>query len=678
MSHEHAINCTCAHCLEAKKATQCAHNHTAHAHNKDEPAEGDEEPCCSNGHTEEDGCGCGHEHTGAFKKYPLRLIFGIAVFAAAMVVSNALALPQWGELALFGAAYIILGANVLFAAAKNIARGKIFDENFLMTVATIGAFVLGDYAEGTAVMLFYLIGETLSDLAVEKSRRSITELMDLRPDYANIERNGAIERVQPESVAIGDIIVIKPGERVPLDALLMEGSSTLDTSSLTGESLPRDVAPGSEVLAGCINGAGLLKAKVQRGYAQSTAAKVLDIVENASSRKAETEKFITKFARYYTPIVCAAALAVAVIPSLVTGEWSVWVYRALLFLVISCPCALVVAIPLSYFGGIGGAGKNGILVKGANYMEALTNITEVVFDKTGTLTKGAFEVTELAPQQGTSDEKLLFTAAIAESGSSHPIAVSIMKKYGKTIDQSEINSYEDIAGYGVKAEYGGKTILAGSARLMEREGIAFARSDAAGTLLYVAEDGAYIGHIVIADSLKADAAAAIASLREMKIKTAMLTGDNRTIAEAIAQEAGVDDVKSELLPQDKVSALEEICAAQKGVAFVGDGINDAPVLARADVGIAMGGLGSDAAIEAADVVLMTDQPSKAPLAIGIAKKTKRIVWQNIIFALAVKSIFMVLGVAGLVDMWAAVFADVGVTLLAVLNALRALKVPRMN
>ncbi len=676
MSHEHAINCTCTHCLEAKEATQCAHTRTAHVHNKDEPASEDEEPCCSHGHAEEEGCGCGHEHTGAFKKYPLRLILGIAVFASAMVISKTLELPQWGELVLFGAAYIILGANVLIAAAKNIARGKIFDENFLMTVATIGAFVLGDYAEGTAVMLFYLIGETLSDLAVEKSRRSITELMDLRPDYANIERSGALERVSPESVAIGDAIVIKPGERVPLDSVLTEGVSTLDTSSLTGESMPRDVSAGSEILAGCINGAGLIKAKVIRGYAQSTAAKVLDIVENAGSRKAETEKFITKFARYYTPIVCAAALAVAVVPSLITGEWSVWVYRALLFLVISCPCALVVAIPLSYFGGIGGAGKNGILIKGANYMEALTNVTEIVFDKTGTLTKGAFEVTELAPQPGYNKEQLLFAAATAESGSSHPIAVSILKKYGKKVDQSKISSYEDIAGYGVKAEYGGKTVLAGSARLMEREGIAYSGSSAAGTLLYVAENGIYMGHILIADSLKADAAAAIASLREMKIKTAMLTGDNHAIAQAIAQKAGVDDVKSELLPQDKVNALEEICAKQKGVAFVGDGINDAPVLARADVGIAMGGLGSDAAIEAADVVLMTDQPSKAPLAIGIAKKTKRIVWQNIIFALAVKSIFMVLGVTGLVDMWSAVFADVGVTLLAVLNALRALKAPR--
>lgn len=675
MSHGHTIDCTCEQCITARNEASCGDGcssrekkHTTHEHSEDEDCHAPGDDCC----------GCGHEHTGAFKKYPLRLICGIAVFAVAMIISNAIALPQWGELALFGAAYIILGANVLAAAAKNIARGKIFDENFLMTVATIGAFVLGDYAEGAAVMLFYLIGETLSDLAVEKSRRSITELMDLRPDYANIERGGAIERVSPESLAIGDMIVIRPGEKVPLDSVLTEGTSTLDTSSLTGESLPRDVAAGSEILAGCINGAGLIKARVLRGYAQSTAAKVLDIVENASSRKAETEKFITKFARYYTPIVCAAALAVAVIPSLITGEWNVWIYRALLFLVISCPCALVVAIPLSYFGGIGGAGKNGILVKGANYMEALTNITEVVFDKTGTLTKGAFEVTELSPQPGTSGDQLLFTAAIAESGSSHPIAISILKKYGRPVDGTAITGYEDIAGYGVKAEYCGKTILAGSARLMEREAISFTRADAAGTLLYIAEDGKYMGYILIADSLKADAAAAIASLRNMNIKTAMLTGDNRAIAQAIAEKAGVDDVKSELLPQDKVSALEEICAAQKGVAFVGDGINDAPVLARADVGIAMGGLGSDAAIEAADVVLMTDQPSKAPLAISIAKKTKRIVWQNIAFALAVKSIFMVLGVTGLVDMWAAVFADVGVTLLAVLNALRALKAPRAD
>ncbi len=689
MAQHHAIDCTCDLCIANRKAQEtpqsnephnctegctCEHDHThSHAHK--------EEGCACNaihshehGHSK-DSCGCGHEHTGAFKKYPVRLFVGIGMFVVSILLSKLLVLPNWGSLVLYLAAYLVLGANVLAAAAKNILRGKVFDENFLMTVATIGAFILGEYIEGTAVMLFYLVGETLSDMAVEKSRRSITELMDIRPDYANIEHNGQVQRVSPNTVEVGDIIVIKPYEKVPLDAVVTDGISTLNTSALTGESLPRDIEAGSEILAGCINGAHLIRARVERPYAQSTAARILDIVENSGNRKAHTEKFITTFAKYYTPIVCAAALLVAVVPSFITGEWSVWVYRALLFLVISCPCALVVAVPLSYFGGIGGSSKNGILVKGANYIDALTNVSHVVFDKTGTLTKGVFEVRDAYPQVGIDNQALLAAAAAAEFHSSHPIAKSVLKAYQGSIESASIQNYKDIAGYGVSVLYGGDRIVAGSARLMQREGIAVSAVEKSGTVLYVAKNGNYMGYIVIADSLKEDATKSIAQLKQMGIKTAMLTGDSQYIAEKIASEAGVEDVRSELLPQNKVHALEQISTAAQGVAFVGDGINDAPVLARADVGIAMGALGSDAAIEAADVVLMTDEPSKVPLAIGIAKKTKRIVWQNIIFALAVKAVVMVLGVTGIANMWAAVFADVGVTLLAVLNALRALKSP---
>ncbi|MDL2237470.1 cadmium-translocating P-type ATPase [Christensenellaceae bacterium OttesenSCG-928-K19] len=685
---EHGMNCTCDVCAARRSHEQeegsCScngHSHKhehghSHKHEHGHSHEHEHAHSHEHEHAQEEGCGCGHEHTHSAKGAPTRLIIGIILFAVSVVCSLVFSLPDWAVFVLFLAAYLVLGYNVLLAAGKNIIRGKVFDENFLMTIATIGAFVLGEYMEGAAVMLFYLIGETLSDKAVEKSRRSITELMDIRPDYANVEKDGKLVRVAPDTLRVGDVITIKPFEKVPLDSVVLEGNSSLNTSALTGESLPRDVEKGSALLAGSVNGESLLIARVEKEYGQSAAAKILDIVEHAGSKKAQTEKFITKFARYYTPIVCAAALIVAVVPSLITGDWATWVYRALLFLVISCPCALVVAVPLTYFGGIGGASKKGILVKGANHMEALVQVKEVVFDKTGTLTKGVFAVQQVLPAKGYGRDEVLELAAMAEANSSHPIAKSVVEAYGGEVDTARVAEYKDIPGHGVSAVYNGRAILAGSARLMKREGIAYEAAKEAGTALYVAAGGAYVGCILIADSLKQDAKQAIGALRQMDITTAMLTGDAKEIGEKIAAEAGIGEVYTELLPQDKVSILEEISNKQKGVAFVGDGINDAPVLARADVGIAMGALGSDAAIEAADVVLMTDEPSKVPQAIKIAGKTKRIVWQNIIFALAVKAVVMVLGVMGIADMWAAVFADVGVTLIAIVNALRALNAPK--
>ncbi|HBU11725.1 MAG TPA: cadmium-translocating P-type ATPase [Clostridiales bacterium] len=626
------------------------------------------------------GCGCGCDKKRSSnrkeKETRIRLCLGAALFAVGIPLHIIQGIPAWSGFAVFLAAYLVLGLNVLLTAGKNIARGKVFDEHFLMAVATIGAFVLGEYMESAAVMLFYLAGETLSDHAVQKSRASIAELMDIRPDYANIEQNGILKRVVPESVAPGDVIIIKPFEKVPLDSVVLEGASTLNTSALTGESIPRDVAAGDTLLAGSVNGASLLKARVEKEYGQSTAAKILEIVEHASSKKARTEKFITRFARYYTPCVCAAALAVAILPSLFTGEWSVWVYRALLFLVISCPCALVVAAPLSYFGGIGGASKSGILVKGANYLEALARIEKVVFDKTGTLTRGVFSVREVFPAPGHCADDVLGMAAAAEAHSPHPIAKSIREAYESAAISGGITESEDIPGYGARAVAEGKHVLAGGARLMEREGIGYVPLKQPGTALYVAVDGTFIGSVLIADEMKADAEKAVRALKDAGISAAMLTGDGEAIGRMVASEAGINEFYAELLPQDKVAALEEMSARQNGTAFVGDGINDAPVLARADVGIAMGALGSDAAIEAADVVLMTDEPSKVPLAIKIARKTKRIVWQNIVFALAVKAVVMALGVMGIADMWAAVFADVGVTLIAVLNALRALRAPK--
>ncbi len=626
-------------------------------------------------HDHEGGCSCGHEHAHALegtKTYFARLITGIVIFALGYILKSVFELNIWVEFSIFFAAYLVLGFNVLVTAGKNIAKGKVFDENFLMTIATIGAFILGDFAEGTAVMLFYMIGETLSDMAVNKSRKSITKLMDIRPDYANIKIGDEVKRVDPADVAVGDVIVVKPFEKVPLDGTVLSGTSALNTSALTGESLPRDIAQGDEALAGSVNGGGLLELRVEKTFGESTAAKILDLVEHAGSKKAHAEKFITKFARYYTPVVCAAALIVAIVPSLITGDWATWVYRALLFLVISCPCALVVSVPLTYFSGIGGASKKGILVKGANYLEALTEVREVVFDKTGTLTKGQFAVKAVYPADGIKKDDVLEAAAGAEADSSHPIAKSVLAAFGRQPGQR--SGYEEIPGHGVEATLmDGRKIIAGNAKLMEREGVVFKTLDEPGTVLYVAQDGNFLGSILIADQIKPDAKQATQELRGMGISTAMLTGDAKSIGQAVASQVGIDEAYCELLPQDKVEVLEQIQHEKGRVAFAGDGINDAPVLARADVGIAMGGVGSDAAIEAADIVLMTDEPIGVPDAVRISKKTRRIVWQNIIFALAVKAVFMVLGVTGIIDMWLAVFADVGVTLIAVLNALRALK-----
>ncbi len=625
-------------------------------------------------HAQGDGCACGHEHAHANEEkrtYATRLIVGIAIFAAGFILQNVMELNLWVRFAIFFAAYLVLGFNVLKTAGKNILKGKVFDENFLMTIATVGAFILGDFAEGTAVMLFYMIGETLSDYAVARSRKSIAKLMDIRPDYANLKQNGEVKRVDPSTVAVGDVIVIKPFEKVPLDGVVSAGSSALNTSALTGESLPRDVSEGAEALAGSVNGGGTIELTVQKPFGESTAAKILDLVENAGSKKAHAEKFITKFARVYTPIVCAAALVVAVVPSLVTGDWATWVYRALLFLVISCPCALVVSVPLTYFSGIGGASKKGILVKGANYLEALTNVREIVFDKTGTLTKGEFAVKEIFAADGHTKDEVLEAAACAEADSSHPIARSVLKAYGK--EPCARLAYNEIPGHGVEARTEQGTILAGNAKLMEQHKIAYEAAEQQGTVLYIARDGDFLGSVLVADQVKEDAKATADALREMGIGTAMLTGDAKSIGQAVAQQIGIGEAYCELLPQDKVETLERIQAQKGSAAFVGDGINDAPVLARADVGIAMGGVGSDAAIEAADVVLMTDEPSAIPRAVKISKRTRSIVLQNIIFAIAVKVAIMGLGVVGFADMWWAIFADVGVTLIAVLNALRAMK-----
>jgi Cd2+/Zn2+-exporting ATPase len=583
------------------------------------------------------------------------------------------------KLVIFLASYAFIGGEVILRALKNISRGQIFDENFLMALATAGAFAIGEYAEGAAVMLFYQIGEAFQDYAVGRSRRSITALMDIRPDYANLKTEDGSKRVSPEDVQTGDLITVKPGEKIPLDGVVVEGRSALDTSALTGESLPRDVESGSEVLSGSININGLLTVQVTKEFGESTVSKILDLVQNAGGNKAPVENFITKFARYYTPAVVFAALALAVIPPLVLpgARFSEWVGRALVFLVVSCPCALVISIPLGFFGGIGSASRNGILVKGSNYLNALGSVDTVVFDKTGTLTRGVFRVTGIAGAGGFGNDELLRYAAIAESNSSHPIAVSIQKAYGQKIPAGSIAGYEEIAGQGLRVVSGGKTVLAGNSVLLENAGIRCNRPDAEGTVVYLAVDGVFAGHIVISDEIKPDSRQAVAALKALGVKrTVMLTGDTGTAAEKTGAETGVDLVYAELLPHQKVEKLEELARSGTGkgrLVFVGDGINDAPALARSDVGIAMGGVGSDAAIEAADVVLMTDEPSKIADAISIAQKTRGIVWQNIVFALGVKAVILVLGAMGIATMWAAVFGDVGVALIAVLNAMRALR-----
>ena len=607
-----------------------------------------------------------------------RIIVAAVLFAA----GGLLHLEGWAELGVYLICYAVIGWDIVWKAITNILHGQVFDENFLMTIATVGALILGEHSEGVAVMLFYQVGEWFQSYAVSKSRRSITSLMDIRPDYANIEQGGKLVQVDPEDVKIGDTIIVKPGERVPLDGKIIKGSSTLDTSALTGESMPREVEAGMEVISGCINQTGILTIQTTKAFGESTVAKILDLVENASDKKGKMENFITRFARYYTPVVVFAALALAILPPLVTGQaFSIWIYRALTFLVISCPCALVISIPLSYFGGIGGASKIGVLVKGSNYLEALAYTETVVFDKTGTLTKGSFAVTEIHAN-GMEDEELLELAAYAEDYSNHPISLSIQKAYGKKIDNSRITDVQEIAGHGVQAVIDGMTVLAGNAKLMEREHISYTAPNAIGTVVYVAFDGRYAGCIVIADEVKADAPAAIKELKAAGIRrTVMLTGDADAVGQDVARRLGLDRAYTELLPGDKVDRVEELLAqkSDKGMlAFVGDGINDAPVLARADVGIAMGALGSDAAIEAADVVLMTDEPSKIAAVMQIARKTIRISNENIVFALGVKFLVLILGALGRANMWAAVFADVGVSVIAILNAIRAMRVKRFE
>ena len=613
----------------------------------------------------------------ANKKRLIRIIVGAAIFVVAMVlnVNNSMV-----ELGLFLASYLVIGGDVLFKAVKNILRGQVFDENFLMGIATVGAFIIGEYPEGVAVMLFYQVGELFQSYAVDKSRKSIASLMDIRPDYANIQRNGQIEKVDPDEVAVGDTIIIRAGEKVPLDAVVLEGNSMMDTSALTGESVPREISAGDDLLRGCININGLLTAKVTKEFGESTVSKILDLVENASSKKSNSENFITKFARYYTPVVVVIAALLAIIPPLVIpgATFAVWVYRALTFLVISCPCALVISVPLSFFGGIGAASRKGILVKGSNYLEALAQAEIIVFDKTGTLTKGVFKVQDLRPQ-GISDNDLLEITAYAESYSNHPISLSLREAYGKEIDNSRIANVEEIAGHGVIATVDGKQVAAGNNKMVRRFGLSDVDTgDAVGTIVHVIVDKQYCGYIVIADEVKVDSAAAIHALKKANIKqTVMLTGDAKAIGEKVAAQLGLDKVYTELLPADKVEKVEELFSqksAKGKLVFVGDGINDAPVLARADLGIAMGGLGSDAAIEAADIVIMTDEPSKIATAMQISQKTLGIVRQNITFALGVKLLVLILGATGFATMWAAVFADVGVSVLAILNAIRILNV----
>ena len=612
------------------------------------------------------------------KKRTIRLAVGAVVYAIGMALTVFAKLPTLAELAFLIVAYVILGWDVVWQAVKNITRGQVFDEHFLMSVSTIGAFAIGEYPEAVAVMLFYQVGEFFQSLAVKRSRKSISDLMDICPDSATVKRNGVLQVVSPESVAVGEIIVVKPGEKIPLDGIVVDGESMLDTKALTGESVPRSIRKGDEALSGCINQSGLLTLKVTKSFGESTVSKITDLVENASARKAPTENFITTFARYYTPVVVGMAAVLAIIPPLVLGGgWSEWLRRGFVFLIVSCPCALVISIPLTFFGGIGAASKRGVLVKGSNYLEALNKVSVVVFDKTGTLTKGVFEVANIIPAAGYQKEQVLEYAAQAESYSNHPIAKSILATYGKPIDQKKFSGFEEISGHGISVMVQGKKVLAGNSKLMESEKIAYAACDAAGTKFYVAADGSYVGCILIADEVKPDSKCTIAELKKIGVeKTVMLTGDDERIGKSVADELGLDAYYAQLLPDQKVEKLEMLDKQKRQgskLAFVGDGINDAPVLARADVGIAMGGLGSDAAIEAADVVLMTDEPSKLVEAIDVAKATKRIVMQNIVIALGIKSVFLVLGALGMAGMWEAVFGDVGVTIIAVLNAMRILK-----
>ena len=603
-------------------------------------------------------------------------LYRILLSAALLIAAALLPLEGWPRLAVFLIPYALIGWDVLWRAMRNIAHGEIFDENFLMSLATVGALCVGEYPEAVFVMLFYQVGELFQSYAVDQSRKSIASLMDIRPDYANLEVDGQIQQTDPEDVAVGDIILVKPGERIPLDGDVVEGTSTLDTAALTGESLPRSVGPGESVVSGCVNLSGLLRVEVTKPFEESTVAKILDLVENASAKKAKAENFITKFARYYTPAVVLAAVVLAVLPPLALGwAWTDAILRALNFLVVSCPCALVISVPLSFFGGIGGASRQGILVKGGSYLEVLARAETVVFDKTGTLTKGVFQVTAVHPEQGTEAE-LLELAALAEAYSDHPISRSLKTAYGKPLEPERVSHVEELSGRGVRAVVDGKEVCAGNDKLMEEIGAAWKPCHQVGTVVHVAVDGVYGGHIMISDQVKEDAREALAALKGLGVKrTVMLTGDAAAVGEAVAQELGLDEVHTQLLPAGKVERVEALLTetSSKGaLAFVGDGINDAPVLSRADIGIAMGGLGSDAAIEAADVVLMDDKPSKLAEAVDIARRTLGIVRQNIIFALGVKALVLILSAMGKATMWAAVFADVGVSVIAILNAMRAL------
>ena len=613
------------------------------------------------------------------KKMLIRILCSFVLLVAAAIVEKLLpdALPQWGWLLVFLAPYLLIGYDVLKEAVESIFHGQMLDEHFLMMVATVGALCVGELEEAVAVMLFYQVGELFQSYAVGKSRKSISALMDIRPDYANIERDGKLEQVDPEEIQVGDIIVVKAGEKVPLDGVVMEGKTTLNTAALTGESLPRDAAEGDEIISGCVNISGLIRVRVTKPFSESTVSRILELVENASNKKTRTERFITRFARIYTPAVVGAAVLLAIVPPLVLhGNWSDWIYRALTFLVVSCPCALVISVPLSFFGGIGGASAKGILVKGSNYIEALAHCETVVFDKTGTLTEGSFQVTAVHPD-AVDEKELLRLAAAAESYSDHPISLSLKAACHDSIDSKLVTNVHEIAGKGVQAEFEGHTLSVGNGKLMESLGIEEHKCHKVGTIVHVAMDGKYLGHIVISDVIKPDAAKAIANLKACGVqRTVMLTGDRREVAQNVAQQLKLDDVKAELMPQGKVEAVEELLKAKNPkstLAFVGDGINDAPVLSRADIGIAMGALGSDAAIEAADVVLMDDQPSKIAEAIRISRKTMGIAMQNIVFALAVKAVVLAVTAFGAGNMWWAVFADVGVSVIAILNAMRALR-----
>ena len=618
------------------------------------------------------------------KKVLVRIIVALVLLAGVILLDKLALLPQWAMIVLYLVPYFVIGYDILWKALKGIKNRQVFDENFLMAVATVGALCLQEFKEGVAVMLFYQIGELFQSVAVGKSRKNIAALMDIRPDYANLMVDGKLEQVDPDDVEVGTEIVVDPGEKVPIDGVIVEGNTTLNTGALTGESVPRDAKPGDDVISGCINMSGRITVRTTKAFGESTVSKILDLVENSAMKKSKSENFITKFARYYTPAVCYSALALAVLPPLIRlladhpAMWAEWITRALTFLVISCPCALVISIPLSFFGGIGCASKNGILVKGSNYLEALADTKYIVCDKTGTLTKGVFQVTGVHPAPGVDKKVLLGLAAYAESGSHHPISQSLKDAYGQPLQGERVSAIQEIAGHGVQALVDGHPVAVGNAKLMEKIGAALPDARTDGTTVYVAADGKYIGCIVISDVVKPTAKAAMAALKENGVKMAvMLTGDAKAAANRVAAEIGMDRVESELLPGDKVAQVEKLLAEKgpkENLAFVGDGINDAPVLSRADVGIAMGALGSDAAIEAADVVLMDDDPSKIALAMKISRHTLQIVWQNIVFALAVKAVCLVLGALGIAGMWLAIFADVGVMVLAVLNATRALKI----